>query len=227
MIAKVGGNLDPGNQKAPTGPSKRAIQNAPTFWQVLSSRLLAVLFLLIVWLDLVSGRASMPSRYGHGTVFIRDQDPGMYWLCVATDVAIVFVAFFYSPYHRWNFTFKFPPLPPDPPPDESYAGYKRPPQIVVHPKLPPLRPSDFYEPAFIRSILILVCVFGAMVTAVGLYQLAIGEVYFPSGGALDVATFHDEPQQFITALMPYGVVGFLSLGLGVFLYFWRPVRQAP
>lgn len=227
MAAKVGGNLGRGNLKPPAppvGPSKANPQNQPTFWQVLYSRVIAAIFVLVACLDLASGYASLPTH--RSSTFYRDQDPAMYWLSLAVDVALAFVSFFYAPYHGWKFTLKFPPPPPDPPSGEdTYAGYKRPPGIIVHPKLPPLHLSDFYEPAFLRSILLLICLFGAMVTAVGIYQLAIGEVYFPNHGTLDVASPQGEPQEFVMAMIGYGVIGLLTCGLGAFLYAWRPVRQ--
>lgn len=229
MAGKVGGNLGRGSLKPPASPassSKPIKQNEPTFWQVVTARLIAVWYFIWVPIGLVSGRAIVLARHGHALVFLRDQDPLAYWLVLAVDTGIASFIFFYAPYHRWNPTLKLPPSPPDPPlGEDTYAGYKRPPGIIVHPKLPPLHLSDFYEPAFLRSILLLICLFGAMVTAVGIYQLAIGEVYFPNHGTLDVASPQGEPQEFVMAMIGYGVIGLLTCSLGAFLYAWRPVRQ--
>lgn len=228
MAAKVGGNLGRGSPKPPApsaSPSKPSEQNQPTFWQVMGARLFAAFYLVVAGVGLASGRAVIPAGLYQHLAFIRDQDPIAYWVALAIDAAIGLFAFAYAPYHRWNFTPRFPPSPPESAMDDSYADYKRPPQIIVHPKLPPLRLSDFYEPAFIRSILLLVCFFGAMATAAGMYQLAIGEVYFPNHGTLDVASLQGEPEQFTLAMITYGIIGLLTCGLSAFLYAWRPVRQ--
>jgi hypothetical protein len=137
---------------------------------------------------------------------------------------MVFYLIFYAPYHaspsrarRWTETEAS---------GDGYEGYKQPPRPIIPLKLTPLQLSDFCDPALLKSLLLVVCAFGFMMTAVGVFQAFTGTIYVPEGDTLDPVILSAEPQAFLMALIPYAIAGVVTALLATALYFWRPVRQA-
>lgn len=207
-------------QKAPAKPIPG--QHLPTYWQAVYLRFLAVVLLLVAIHDLVVGRFDY-----RGLHFTRQHDPGPFYFCVGAYLYLACSLFFHAPFHRWVFSLELPSPPPEPAPNpDEYKDYVRPPKPIGRWKTEPVHLSDFYEPAFIKSLLLVVCAFGVMATLCGVMQLIVGTVYVPHDRAFEIYTLKDDGVAFFGALVPYAVIGIVTLFLSIGLYYWRPVGRA-
>lgn len=196
-------------------------QHLPTYWQAVYLRFMAVILALASLHDLLVGEFNY-----RGLHFTRQHDPLPYYFFVGAYLYLAFNLFFHAPFHRWVFSLELPSPPPEPAPKpDEYKDYVRPPKPITRWKTEPVHLSDFYEPAFIKSLLLVLCAFGTIVTLCGVMQLIMGVTYVPHDNAFDIYTLKDDGAAFFVALLPYAIIGLVTLGLSIVLYHWRPVGR--
>lgn len=198
-------------QKPQAGAPGSQSRYQPSYGRALLFRVLSVFPIGEVVFQLATGRGYLLTRYGNAIPVSLHDDSTSFFITMGAYLYIAAAWWFLVPYHRWVFTLKLPLPLPEPPDDWTPKGK------LVLPNW-----SDFYEPTFLKSVLILLCLFGLMATLFGTLQAAMGEVYAPFNGELEVFTLKDDPLGYLQALIPYAVIGFVTLGLGTIAYLWHP-----
>jgi hypothetical protein len=135
-------------------------------------------------------------------------------------------ACFYAPYNRWRFGLALPEDPPEPSlaPEDSYAGYKRPPRKIGPLKLEPIGLSDIINSAMLNSLLWVVFIFGAMASVAAIAQLFYGGFYVGHDEALEIVDYADEPLRYLRVLFVYAVICLGTVCLGLVLRYWKQLR---
>ena len=185
----------PGNLKSPAAPAKSPV-SAGDYWRTFFARCLALVYAVWIAIDLTHGEVPIIfGRHSYRPLTLAQDGPALFFGLRALELGIAIGLFFYSPQQGWAFTWRLPE--PDPVQerggdDGDFEGYKQPPKKLGPLRLEPFHLSEILDPALGRSLLMVVWVFGLMLSLMGAVQLFYGVFYIGSGDSLTIVDYADD-----------------------------------